>query len=167
MARSKAAKAPKKPATDFGSWGDNAVQVVVPSGIPLKLELDSDCILRFEGIKDISDKMKPPQDPGSVLYTTWFDGQKFVSMSVTYALQTALDSLEPGIFYYIHNQGEIETDLNPMKDFMIRRMGKVGDVVDPVPMRVHPDRKFTISAESVLDANFNRLNYPHRPETKG
>lgn len=161
----------EKPPVDQGAWGDNVVQAVVPSGVPLRLEVDSDCILRFEGKKDISDKVLDekgePQPPGSVVYLTFNDGKRFVSLSVCYALGTFAEKdpkdggPEPNVWYYIHHQGEVETKLNPMKDLEIRRLGRTGEEIQ-CPTRVSDDGKLRLASHIIAEINYNRLNYPLR-----
>lgn len=140
-----------------------------PSGVKLILEPDSDCILKFRNIRDISDKCG--KDEGEALLLVCFDGLKFVNLPIGFAVREVLDSMEPDCWYYIHHDGDIEMQgRNPMKDLNIFRLGLDGETFDradlPHPERIiaEPETKtFTLSDKACMDANYNRLNYPLRP----
>lgn len=138
-----------------------------PSGVKLILEPDSDCVLKFRNIRDISDYCG--KDEGDALLLVCFDGLKFVNLPIGFAIKSVLDSLQPDHWYYIHHDGEIEMQSrNPMKDLNIFELGRDGTVLAredlPHPERIAGDAKeFTLSDKACMDANYNRLNYPLRP----
>jgi hypothetical protein len=141
-------------------WGGEVIQDRLPSGAKLKMTEDSDCILQHLGVKDIQDKVDGAAGP--VLYLVMHDGRKVVSMPMSYAM-TEVKEWHTGEWYYFHCQAEVETnpDFNPMKDFVIRRLGKTGGDV-ACPTRIHPDGRIRLIQSEIAEANYTRLNYPLR-----
>lgn len=142
-------------------WGGEVIQERMPSGAKLKLESDSDCILRFIGQKDISDKMG--RDSGDVIYLVMHDGAKVVSMPTSYALSEMNGKWVKDDWYYLHNQAEIEVnpDFNPMKDIVVRHLGPTGKTIK-CPKRVSDSGTLTLDAAIIAEINYTRLNYPLR-----
>lgn len=144
-------------------WGEDTETVRAPSGVPLNLDPDSDCILKFIAKKDITDNLpeeKRRSKDERAIYLTFFDGLKVVSMSATYALSAV--ELREHNWYYFHNTGEIETDLNPMKDISIRFLGPDGLQIK-CPKRISDSGSITLEDEAIAECNYTRLNYPLRP----
>jgi len=143
------------------------IQTRAPSGAKLILQPDSDCVLQFLTIRDISDYCGKKE--GDALLLTAHDGKQVVAMPIGFAVRSVLDLMEPGAYYYFHNQSEIEMPgKNPMKDIEIWRLGNENESVDadflPHPDRIAGDAKtFTLTHESIAEANYTRLNYPLRP----
>lgn len=151
-------KPPPRPSSASKGWGGSTVHARIPSGIPLKLEEDSEALLKFIGTKDIQERVADADGP--VLYMAFSDGAKVVSMAVGYALSEALPNMEVDGFYHIHNQGEVEIQgRNPLKDLDITYLGKAGDKVD-CPAHVCADGKIELSMAAIAEANYQRLNYP-------
>lgn len=172
---SKAKPAPAAPAISthpavnsaMSGWGAKVVNKRTPSGLKLVLEPDSDCILRFEGYRDVTEKVlarggRLKEDETAIKYASFFDGKRFVTMSAsTYAFSEI--EFEPGHFYYIHHEGLVEmgNGLNPMKDFLILDLGVTGDRIT-VPTRVDDSGEFTLAPDAIAIVNYTRLNYPLR-----
>jgi hypothetical protein len=141
-------------------WGAEVVSQRVPSGIKLRMEPDDDCILRFVGEKDISEKMG--QEDGSVVYLTFFDGERLVTLPSSYAL-VENGKYVPGRWYYIHHEGEVDLGegRNPMKDFLVLNLGVTGESCQ-CPPRISDDCVLKLEDAVVVAINYNRLNYPLR-----
>ena len=134
---------------------------MVPSGAKLAFEEDSDCVLKFIGLKDISDKMG--RDAGEVIYNTFFDGKRLVSAPSSYAMSQS--TFIPGQWYYLHCVAMIPSaknpSFNPMKDFEIYQLGSDGESVQ-CPDRVSDDNTLLLQDDLIAELNYNRLNYPLR-----
>ena len=140
-------------------WGGEVINQRVPSGTKLVMAPDDDAILKFVGIKDISDRLG--EDEGTALYAVFVDGKRIVSMPCSYALTESV--LETGYWYYFQHQGEIDMGggKNPMKDFLIKKLGVDGQVVQ-CPERVSDDKQLILADELIAVINYTRLNYPLR-----
>jgi hypothetical protein len=150
-------------------WG-KAKRIATPSGAKLIFEEDSDAILVFIGIKDISDKVLDskgsPQEPGSVIYYTFMDGKRLVSMPNSYAISQAI--FEPEKFYYIHCASKIPNknpSFNDMKDFNIYELGSENETV-PCDSSRTGTPKITLTLPNIAELNYTKLNYPLRQEPK-
>ena len=159
-----------EPAPISKGWGAEVKHARVPSGMKLIFEYDEDAILRFLGKKDISDRVKPKEGENpdrKVIYLSFFDGKRVVSMASSHAMTEF--EFEPGFWYYLHNEDEIEVShvkgYNKMKDFNILQLGVSGETVQ-CPERVHPSGGIVLSDASVREANYTRLNYPLREPRK-
>ena len=150
-------------------WG-KAKQIAVPSGAKLIFDEDSDAILCFIGIKDISDKVLDskgqPQAAGEVVYYTFTDGKKLVSMPNSYALSQAI--FTPEKFYYLHCVSKVPNknpSFNDMKNFAIYELGSENETVPCDASRTGASEiKLTLPA--IAELNYTKLNYPLRPEPK-
>lgn len=144
-----------------GSWGGTVKQTMVPSGAKLAFEEDSDCVLKFIGVKDISDKMG--RDPGEVIYNTFFDGKRLVSAPSSYAMSQSTFII--GLWYYLHCVALIPSSknpsFNPMKDFEIHELGCDGESVQ-CPDRISDDNTLILRDAVIAELNYTRLNYPLR-----
>lgn len=143
----------------LSKWGGQAKAVHLPSGAKLIMEEDCDCILLFLGSKDISDKLGEPE--GSVIYQTFHDGRRFVSMPNSYALTET--KFIPYKFYYIHHAGNVQTkpEFNPMKDFEIAELGAEGETVPCDLSRTGSDT-IILSLPVIAELNYTKMNYPLR-----
>lgn len=145
--------------------GDGVVTLEEASGVPLEFEVDSDCILRYLTTDDITnlipeEKRDRKRDPDArALIHKFFDGRRVVAVSQTFKLSRV--KWESGYYYYIVECGLVETDLNPMKDFKVVRLGVSGESIG-CPKRVADDGTFVLSDEGIGEVNYNRLNYPLR-----
>jgi hypothetical protein len=140
-------------------FGGQARQVVTPSGHKLIFTEDSEAILVFIGKKDISDRLGKPA--GSVLYLTFYDGAKMVSMPSSYMVTKA--EFQPERFYYLHcvSLVPMKGDFNDMKDFVIWDLGVEGDTV-PDNKKISGEDTFELTLQRIEFLNYNRLNYPLR-----
>jgi hypothetical protein len=141
-------------------WGGQTKQVHVPSGVKLIMDEDSDCILCYIGSKDISDKLG--KEAGEVVYQTFHDGRRLVSMPNSYALTET--QFEPFKFYYLHVTGLVQnatSGFNPMKDFEIVELGSENEEIASDENRTGTP-SITLTLDSIADLNYNRLNYPLR-----
>lgn len=154
--------APKGKLESVGSkgWGGETKQTVTPSGVKLILDEDEECILRFVGEKDISDVMG--KEPGSVIYNTFWDGKRLVSIPCGYATKKAM--FTEGTWYYIWVAALIPNrnpSFNSMKDFEIRQLGLEGEKVQ-CPEKICDDRVLNLNEDVIAVINYTRLNYPLR-----
>ena len=143
-------------------WGGNTKQVHVPSGVKLIMQEDSDCILIFIGSKDISEKLD--KAPGEVVYQTFHDGKRLVSMPNSYVIGDT--QFEPFKFYYLHCSGLIPNatpGFNPMKDFEIIELGSEGEEVACDESRTGLP-SITLNMETIADLNYTKMNYPLRKQ---
>ncbi len=141
-----------------GWSGEDFEQERIASGIPIKLETDSDCILRYISSEDISEKCD--KNPGEAIVHKFFDGLKVVSVSNAYAMKKI--EFRKDYFYYLWNAGEIETKQpQGMKDIVIMRLGVAGQEIK-VPARVSDDMKLILNDDDIAVINYERLNYPLR-----
>jgi hypothetical protein len=141
-------------------WGGKTEQIVTPSGVKLKFEEDEEAILKFVGIKDISDVMGEPE--GTVIYNTFWDGKRLVTMACSYSFKKV--EFIPGVWYYLWVAGRIvnrNPDFNPMKDFEIRKLGEDGEEVQ-CPDKISDDCVLKLDEDLIAEINYNRLNYPLR-----
>jgi hypothetical protein len=143
-------------------WGGDLVVARTPSGIKINFTSDGDGILRYNGDRDITDKLGPDRDPskGPALVHSFYDGRNFVSLAAGFASKEA--QLIPAHYYYIHLDAEIETGMPaPMKDYFIMDLGEYGTTVQ-VPPRISEDLKLTLTDFNIEALNYTRLNYPLR-----
>jgi len=139
-------------------WGGKTEQIVTPSGVKLKFEEDEEAILRFVGIKDISDVMGQPE--GSVLYNTFWDGKRLVTMACSYSFKKV--EFQSDTWYYLWVAGRIvnrNPEFNPMKDFEIRKLGLDGESVQ-CPSTISKDAILKLEDDIIADLNYTKLNYP-------
>lgn len=153
-----------RPAGAEGWDSSEVVHARTPSGTRLILASDEDCILKFIERRDISDKMKGDIDE-PVYYYIFEDGARVVSLPASYAMAEA--KLEKDYWYYICNQGAVEMTggKNPMKDFLILRLGVDGQQIK-CPVRVSEQKILILTGEIVAEVNYHRLNYPLRQNPK-
>jgi hypothetical protein len=164
--------APKVASTPVTSsltgWGGEVVQARVPSGVKIRMTADCDMILKHLGDRDITENLTEVQqkinaaaDRRAVVHS-FFDGKTFVTVSAGYASMAA--KFQEGTWYYIHNQGEVESSREghqPMKDLLILKLGEDGDSVQ-CPQRISDDLVLKLEAENIARINYTRLNYPLR-----
>lgn len=150
--------APHSPAKGFK--GARVIQSRIASGVPLRFKADEEAILQFVGKKDIQERV--PGADGPVIYYTFFDGKKLVTMPEGYALSEAKE-LELDSYIHIINAGELDMGEGraDMHDFAITALGKGGDVIECDERYCHGG-KMTLSHASMYEANYQRINYPHR-----
>ncbi len=151
--------------SNINKWGKPgaATKAVLPSGKKLVFDEDSDAILLFLGMKDISDKIG--EAAGSVIYYTFHDGKTIVSMPNSYKLKEM--EFKPYSFYYLRNAGNVQTTpgFNPMKDFEIVELGVENEEVKADSNRTGTPT-ITLTLDTIRELNYMRLNYPLRPTPK-
>lgn len=155
--------------TSVNKWNSATGKVMVSaSGKPLRFEEDSDCILRFVSIKDISDKVKKLKDGEEAVYLIFEDGKTRVAVSRSYALNEC--SFLPGKYYYIHCAATIPNKSNPMfndmKDFEIVELGGEGETVESGNPELTGSDTLLLSLGTIAELNYKAFNYPLRPEPK-
>jgi hypothetical protein len=141
-------------------WGGTAKQAHVPSGIKVLFEEDSDAILKFVGIKDISDKVG--KETGDALFYTFWDGRKLVSVPGCFGMKETI--FQPGFWYYLLVSALISgknASFSPLKDFDIRELGQDNEKVQ-CPERVSDDKVLVLNEDIIADINYHRINYPLR-----
>lgn len=169
MAKKNPTPKPVTPTTNtMQGWGGEVVQSRVPSGTKIRMTADCDMILRHLGDRDITENLTEVQQKineasgKKAIVHSFFDGRIFVSISAGYASTAA--KFEPGCYYYIHNQGEVESSREghqPMKDLLILKLGKEGESVQ-CPQRISDDLVLRLEPDNVATINYTRLNYPLR-----
>lgn len=162
----------KEDYTPIGSkgFGGKAVNIArVASGIKLELDTDSEMFGRYVGMKDITDKVTDhDESKGPVVYHTFFDGKRLVTISSSYAIREMQEKAPfvQGNYYYILNEGEVKSKFpNPMKDFTIINLGTgKDDKGNPesiqVPERVDKSGAVTLSDDEIKRLNYTVINYP-------
>jgi len=142
-------------------WGGTTEQLVTPSGTKLKFQEDEEAILRFVGVKDISDIMGEAE--GTILYNTFFDGRRLVTLPCSYSFKKL--TFVYGVWYYLWVAAMIANrnpELNSMKDFEVRRLGEEGEKVQ-CPEKISADRILVLNEDTIEELNYSKLNYPLRP----
>lgn len=153
-------------------------QVVVPSGSKLLFtDDDQDAILKFVGMKDITDKYaekygKDPKSIDPIQYLTFNDGKKLVSMSMSHTLKDT--TFEQGKYYYLRLDSKVQTNVNkefaPMKDFAVAEYkvpeGSAIDMTWRFSAEDAPTNldltKVPLTLDSLAILNYDLLNYPLR-----
>ena len=152
----------------LSGWGAEVVQSRTPSGVKIRMTPDCDMILLHLGDRDITENLTEVQQKmnaaagKAAIVHSFFDGKAFVSISAGYASSAA--KFEPQHWYYIHNQGEVESSREghqAMKDLLILKLGKTGAKVQ-CPKRISDDLVLNLEPETVATINYTRLNYPLR-----
>lgn len=156
--------------TDFtpigakGFGGKSVATARTASGLKLILTQDDEMFGRFLGEKDITDKVAD-HDPerGRIIYYTFFDGKRNVTLPSSYALREAAEAhpFVQGHYYYLLNEAEVDmgSGRNPMKDISIVDLGEVGDEVQ-VPDRVDKSKKIVLGDPTIGQLNYHVINYP-------
>ena len=140
-------------------WG-KAKHLVIPSGTRLIFEEDSDAILCFLGVKDISDKVG--KESGEVIYQTFTDGKRIVAMPNSYSLSQV--TFTPEKFYYLHCVNKIPMSnkgFNEMKNFAIYELGSEGETIASDENRTG-SKEITLTLPVIAELNYSKLNYPLR-----
>jgi len=152
--------------TETRQWKDSDRRKRVPSGKKLTWSADGDCVLRFLGYRDVVN----PETGEIYKYLAFTDGLQVVSCNQSYAL--AQVEMTPDNYYYIHNNGEIDTKLGSMNDLEIIELGAAGETIEGIPdmyaNRLCPGggNSFTCENGLMKELNFKYLNYCHRTVEK-
>ena len=129
MPKGKLTKRTRPQFNPLAGWGDDTTAEQIGSGQKLILEGDSDCILQFESMTDITDLL-PEEDRKEgkpAIYLKFFDGIQLVSIPMGASARTV--KFEEHVWYYIHVRliDLHKAGHNDMKDLNIRRLGKTGE----------------------------------------
>lgn len=168
-AKRSASQNPQKPAAPARRMGyvpfkgASVKTEAVLSGIPMKFEPDDEAVLKFLGKKDISPLLDEANPDKAAIYLSFSDGLAIRSISQGFKLGTV--AWEPGAWYYIHCECEIETDLNPMKDYTVARLGMDGETIPFEDPRFPDIETLALADANVAELNYKSLNYP-TPEPK-
>lgn len=130
---------------------------VAASGIKFpKLGGDDELIVQYQGAKDISEHIGEKEP---AIYLIFFDGVNTFNMSRSFKL--AQQEWKTGFWYYIHNNGEVETKLNPMIDWEIYELGETGKTLD-VEKEWIKEGKLKLVPELIAGLNYSKVNNPFR-----
>jgi hypothetical protein len=135
----------------------NRTPSVAASGINFpKLGGDDELIVQYQGAKDISEHIGEKEP---AVYLNLFDGVNTFNISRSFKLSQ--QEWKTGNWYYIHNNGEVETKLNPMIDWEIYELGGTGANVDVDPNWIKGG-KLKLVPEVIADLNYTKINNPFR-----
>ena len=133
---------------------------VAASGIRFpKLRGDDELIVIFQGQKNIKEFLSDDEKADDAIYLILFDGVNTFNLSLSFKL--AQQEWKLGNWYYLHNNGEVETKLNPMIDWEIYDLGANGSTVD---CDEYLDKKGKLKLDDGIIGvlNYTKLNNPFR-----
>jgi len=135
----------------------NRTPSVAASGIKFpELRGDDELIVQYQGAKDIREHIGEDEP---AIYLILFDGVNTFNMSRSFKLSQ--QEWKTGNWYYIHNNGEVETKLNPMIDWEIYELGETGATVE-VDKEWIKEGKLKLVPELIAGLNYSKVNNPFR-----